>query len=217
MTKLLSLVLLLWLAGCGSSHGDDDPHAGHHMASSEGTPPAPSAQRRAPALHGQSLEHLDPDLSLVDQHGARLSFAALAGRPVLLTFFYSGCTTMCPLIVTDVKRIEAALTAAERERLTVVLVTIDPTRDTIEQLPAIATARAIPTRWRLVTGDEGSVRALASTLGMTYRALPDGSFAHAALYTVLDAEGRVAHQLEGTGQPIEELVALLQRFLGSTP
>lgn len=185
--------------GAHAAHAGHEGHAGTMIAA------------EAPTLDGASLFHLDADLALRDQRDAPFRLEVLRGRPTLITFFYGGCTTMCPLIVADVRRIVGALPEEVRRETQVVVVTIDPARDTPERLRELATERAMPGDWHLVGGDEGSIRALASTLGMTYRRLPDGSFAHAALYTVLDGEGRIAHQIESTGQPIEATVEALVR------
>ncbi|UJR84136.1 SCO family protein [Sandaracinus amylolyticus] len=203
MRRATTIVLALALGACGQSH---DEHA-HDHAAHQGAPMA--AER--PTLDGASLYQLDPDLTLRDAQDAPFALASLRGRPALVTFFYGGCTTMCPLIVADVHRIVAALPEPARAETNVVLVTIDPARDTPERLRGLAIQRGMPDTWQLIGGDEGSIRALASTLGMTYRRLPDGSFAHAALYTVLDREGRVVHQLEGTGRDIGETTAALTR------
>ncbi len=226
-------VLSLCLAACGTSpegaarrgsegraHGTsvEDPARPPASATTGAVPSAP-ARRVEPAsagaeADGHSLRHLDAELALVDQRGARFTLGSLAGKPTLLTFFYSTCTTMCPLILSDVKRIVAALPVEERDSLHVVLLTIDPARDTAARLRAVAAERALPPSWSLVTGDASSIRTVAATVGMTYRPLPDGTFAHAALYTVLGPSGRVVHQLEGTGRSVEETAAVLSRLLG---
>lgn len=175
-----------------------------------------SPEPAAPRVDGHSLQNLDPELSLVDQRGQAFALASLAGKPTLLTFFYTSCTTMCPLIITDVKRIVAAIPEAERQELQVVLISIDPAHDTVARLRTVQTDRAMPENWRLVTGDEASIRTVASTVGAAYRRLPDGSFAHSALYTALDAQGHIQLQVQGTGRPIEELVAELRRLLSGT-
>lgn len=221
MRRPMIVGLALALGACGgqeteaaSCHSPAEGHAAHEEHAAHTGVPIAAGQ---PTLDGASLFHLDADLSLRDQHDAPFALESLRGRPTLITFFYGGCTTMCPLIVADVHRIVSALPEDARGETRVVLVTIDPERDTPERLRAIASERAMPESWHLVGGDEGSIRSLASTLGMTYRRLPDGSFAHAALYTVLDREGRIAHQLDGTGQSIDEIAGALRRAVGPGP
>lgn len=199
MTRSFVLVLLDLLVGCGSDAA---------------SPPAPSrapdpvvatTPDEAPTLDdGMSLQQLELDLE--DQDGHAFQLTALEGHPVLLTFFYSRCDTMCPLIVSDVRAVEAALPESVRAELRVVIVTIDPEHDTAARLREVARERGLPLdRWSLVRGADAEVRTLASTLGMNYRATPDG-FAHNAILTVLDAHGAVAAQTLGTGQPVQPLV-----------
>ncbi len=43
-----------------------------------------------------------PALALVDQHGGTVTLDAFRGRPVVVTFAYAHCDTICPVIVADV-------------------------------------------------------------------------------------------------------------------
>lgn len=168
-------------------HGDDDEH------------------RAEGAFDERSLFRLD--LSLEDQAGQPFTLVSRRGQPVLLTFFYASCDTMCPLILSDLQRIEAGLTPAARAALRVVVVSIDPEHDDVAHLASVARERGLPLdRWSLVRGSERDVRTLASTLGMTYRRTTDGGYAHAALFTLLDGEGRVVTQISGTGRTVAPLV-----------
>ena len=51
-----------------------------------------------------------PALALVDQHGQTVPLEAFRGRPVLVTFAYAHCETVCPLIVADVLAAARSLT-----------------------------------------------------------------------------------------------------------
>jgi protein SCO1/2 len=199
MTRPTPLLLVALLAGCGS--GEASPAS----TETERSAAAPAPQEQAPPLDdGMSLQQLE--LALEDQEGRPFRLASLDGHPVLLTFFYSRCDTMCPLIVSDVRAVEAALPEEARAELRVAIVTIDPERDTAARLREVAGERGMPLdRWTLVRGSDADVRTLASTLGMNYRVTPDG-FAHNAILTVLDAHGAVVAQTLGTNQPVEPLV-----------
>jgi protein SCO1/2 len=219
MTWVALIALSLTTLGCGGEEAHDHSHCdtaqannaqAEHAGHGEHAMHAAEGEGAQDALDGQSLFHLDEDLSLVDQAGEPFPLRSLEARPTLITFFYGGCTTMCPLIISDVRRIVDAMPATERAGVNVVLVTIDPARDTPERLRELAAERSIPAEWRLVGGDAASIRTLASTLGMSYRPLPDGSFAHGALFTALDGEGRVVRQIDGLGRPIEELSLALR-------
>lgn len=76
-----------------------------------------------------------PALGLVDQAGDSISLDRFAGRPVLVTFAFAHCQTVCPVVVHEA--LEAQRAAADR-RPALLVVTLDPWRDTPARLPAIA-------------------------------------------------------------------------------
>jgi protein SCO1/2 len=83
-----------------------------------------------------------PALALVDQAGMPFTWDRLDGRPAVIAFVFAHCATVCPTLVND-------LQAARGEKVSpaLVLVTLDPRRDTPQRLAAIAE------RWRLSAGD----------------------------------------------------------------
>jgi protein SCO1/2 len=204
--RLVLLALCLW--ACGSP----EPEPARAVEPAAPAVVEPSAPLGEPgALPSDSVYQLEP--ALVDQDGHPFALSSLRGRPVLVTFFYASCTTMCPLVITEVRALDALLEESERARVSVLLVSIDE-RDTPEHLRALADERHLPLeRYRLVRGEPSEVRTLAATLGMTYRNTSDGGFAHAALFTLLDAEGRVSFQHDGLGTGTERLRDRLRALL----
>jgi protein SCO1/2 len=135
-----------------------------------------------------------------DQRGDTLRLASLAGRVRVVAMVYTSCHTSCPLVVAELKRIEAALPADRRDGAGFVLVSIDPERDTPGRLAEWAErTRLDPTRWTLLAGDDDAVRELAATLDVRYQVQPDGELAHTNAITVLDDEGHVAWRQSGLG------------------
>lgn len=141
-----------------------------------------------------------------DQDGRAFALASARGSPCLVVMFYGSCRTVCPALVEDARRVERALSPAARQRLRVVLVSFDGANDTPERLRALAREKGLDlSRWTLVRGDDADVRALAVALGVQYTRMPDGSFNHSGLLTLLDAEGVGVHRVEGVGRPIDEM------------
>ena len=113
---------------------------------------------------------------------------------------YTSCTVTCPLIVADLKRIEAAVPAGRRDDVGFVLVSLDPGRDTPGRLAEWAARTGLnPARWTLLSGSDASVRELAASLDVRYQMQPSGEFAHTNGLTVLDRAGSIAHQQAGLG------------------
>lgn len=140
-------------------------------------------------LAPDSLYRLDASLS--DQSGDAFELAERRGTAQLVSMFYTSCRYVCPLIIDSAKAVEHALTGPERERLGILLVSMDPDRDDTAALASVATKRRLdPLHWTLARTDAATVRKLAALLGMRYRALADGEFNHTSALVLLDAEGR---------------------------
>lgn len=135
-----------------------------------------------------------------DQDGHDFKLADGRGRVRLVTMFYTSCKYICPLIIDSAKGVEHALTPAERARLDILLVSLDPARDSPAALKRIAEKRRLdPARWTLARTEAAGVRRTAAVLGIRYRALADGEFNHSSALVLLDGEGRVVARTEQLG------------------
>lgn len=171
-----------------------------------------SAAQERDALPDTSLFRLN--VRFTNQDDRAFSLTSLRGRPVLISMFYGSCRTMCPILVEDARAIDQALTPEQRAELRVVLVTLDGERDTPERLRALAAERSLPLdRWTLLRGSDHDVRELAMVLGVRYRRLTDGGYAHTSMLTLLDREGRIAAQIEGLRQPNAPIVGRVRALL----
>ncbi|MEX0899725.1 MAG: SCO family protein [Gammaproteobacteria bacterium] len=168
----------------------DDPHAGHQDMTA------------APVDHGESVYHLEGRWT--DHRGADFTLASLRGGPVVIVMLYGSCTSACPILVHDAHRLESLLVGDVRKKTQFVLVSFDPVNDTPETLADYATGRGLDDPgWRFVQGDRAQIRALAMLLGVRYRDNGDGTFDHSNLITVLDADGRAVHRVEGLMRPMD--------------
>ena len=117
----------------------------------------------------------------------------------------------CPLLIDTLRSFERSLTPAERARIRVVLISIDPEHDTTESLQTLATERRIDlSRWTLVHTDEITVRKIAAVLNIQYRRLPDGNYNHASVITLLTPQGEIAARSTVLGKADERLAASLR-------
>lgn len=73
------------------------------------------------------------DFQLTTQNGQRLALSDLRGKVVLLYFGYTFCPDACPTTLSELKKTRAAL-GAVADQVQVVMVTVDPTRDTPQAL-----------------------------------------------------------------------------------
>jgi len=164
------------------------------------------------ALPADSIYQLQA--SFQDQQDRSFQLAERRGRPQLVAMFYTSCKYVCPLIIDSVKGVEHGLTAAEREGLDFLLVSIDPARDDVAALASVAKKRKLDAHWTLARTDERAVRKLAALLGVRYRALEDGEFNHTSTLYLLDAQGRKLTSSSKLGTvPDPEFVAKVRAAL----
>lgn len=165
------------------------------------------------ALPDDSIYRLDAPFS--DQAGTTFTLATRRGRPQLVAMFYTSCRYVCPLIVDSAKGVEHALSESERERLSILLVSLDPARDDTAALKSVFDRRKLdPARWTLARTSDRNVRSLAALLGVRYRALADGEFNHTSSLVLLDADGRRLASSSALGaKPDPEFLAAVRKAL----
>jgi protein SCO1/2 len=169
----------------------------------------PSQRREAPApsddAAGLSLWQIEGRWE--NASGGELELGSLRGAPTLLLFFYGSCESACPALVRNLQSVEARLPAATRSRLQFVLVTIDPVRDTLENLAEYARKRRLdPSRWFLLRGAPDQVRELASAAGVRYRDARTGQLSHTMRIFLLDRTGVELEHWDGLDPPVDAIV-----------
>jgi protein SCO1 len=159
---------------------------------------------RSPAFHATAYEPPAPAprFTLTDHTGGVTSLEELRGAPVLLFFGYAHCPDVCPLTLARLRdALDAAGSAGEDAR--VLLVTVDPARDTPEALAAYV--RNFGPAFTGLTGSEGEIRALLAEYGIHAAAEPhDASvLAHTSAVFGIDREGMIRVLLRPDAPPDE--------------
>lgn len=149
-----------------------------------------------------------------DGTARRVALSDFQGKPLLLNFVYTSCSSVCPTIV---QTLDAAVGTAQQalgeDGFAVVTIGFDTQNDTPERMRAFARAQGIDRPgWRFLSGDARTVDALAEQVGFVVYPAPQG-FDHMALTTVVDQDGRIYRQIYGgvfeapaVVEPLKELV-----------
>jgi protein SCO1/2 len=155
-----------------------------------------------------------PPLRLIDQHGDTVNLERFRGRPVIVTFGFGHCTTICPLSV------QAARTAVRRlagRGVALLVVTLDPWRDTPARLPYLAARWELEGDMHVLSGAEAAVeRALSAWRVPRARSLATGDITHPALVYVVDSRGELAYALGADPDAVVAAVGMLSSS-GETP
>lgn len=75
-----------------------------------------------------------PNLPLLDQHGEVLPVSRLQGKWTLVFFGYTFCPDICPTTMAELRQLLGSLPAEQRQQVQVLMVSVDPQRDTPQQL-----------------------------------------------------------------------------------
>jgi hypothetical protein len=118
---------------------------------------AAGCMRRHRALPSDSIYQLA--VPLTDQNGRTFKMDERRGQPVLVSMFYTSCQFVCPMLIDALRDTEAQLSAQERARLSVLMVSFDPAHDTVAVLRSTADGRQLDgNHWTLARTDPASVR-----------------------------------------------------------
>jgi protein SCO1/2 len=154
-------------------------------------------------------------IRLTDAQARGFAWGERRGQPQLVSMFYTSCAYACPMLIEGARALRQDLTTAERARLGVLLITLDPGRDTSAVLARVQKERDVDeASWTLARPEPRDVRRIAGLLGVRYRALADGDFNHTTVLLLLDADGRVVARTEQVGgRPDPAFLAAVRRTL----
>lgn len=129
-------------SGVAGAHAADapDPHAHHH-------------HHVMPETSRSAMAYMVPDVKLVRDDGktVQLSREIDDGRPVVLSFIYTSCTTVCPVTSATLAELQRKLGDA-RDQVHLVSITIDPEYDTPARLHEYAKKFGAGPEWQHYTG-----------------------------------------------------------------
>lgn len=79
-----------------------------------------------------------PNFILVDQNNTAVNLSQYEGKIIVLTFVYTNCPDICPAVTYQMKKLAEELGDAYEESVVFLSVTVDPKRDTPEELAIFA-------------------------------------------------------------------------------
>lgn len=204
----------LWLlaAVVGSAHAAPTPEA-----APQSTLPVLDermALRVGQAVIGQTV----PDYTLLDREGRPVRLSSYRGKPLLVSFIYTGCFQVCPA---NTRALHEAVKGMDRlltpNQFNVVSIGFNQPFDSPAAMRAFAAQQRIDyPSWEFLSPPQPIVDALTRAFGFSFVATPAG-FDHVLGVTVLDAEGRIAAQVYGDRLTADQLGEPLRQLLRQAP
>ncbi|MES1945309.1 hypothetical protein PC39_14377 [Salinisphaera sp. PC39] len=173
-----------------------------------------------PAWHGHDIRGVMPDLAftLTDENGETANAADTAGHVRVLFFGYTHCPDICPVTLGRLSAALGELPEAQRDRVRVLFVSVDPERDGPEELAAYTDYYG--PRFIGLTGTRDQLDEITKRYRVTYGyGEPDAD----GFYTVSHSSGIFvfgpggeARLLINQSQSVPEIAADLERLLART-
>ncbi|MBV1777440.1 SCO family protein [Burkholderiaceae bacterium DAT-1] len=139
----------------------------------------------------------DAKLPLVDQEGKSFELAKFKGQPMVMTMFYGNCKVACPMTLHALHEWVDGLSQQERDKLKVVMVSLDPAHDTPASLVQVAGMHHLEGNpWVLAVTDASHTRTLSAMLDIRYRQLADGEINHSMRLVLVDGQGAIVDATE---------------------
>jgi protein SCO1/2 len=162
---------------------------------------APAAHKHAPvhfAGHATTDPMRAPDLGLRDQDGRLVRLSALRGHAVLITFLYTACTDVCPLIATQLSTAVRSLPPAQRDRVRVLAVSVDPHGDTPAAVRKFIRARRLVPQFRYLTGTRTQLAPVWQSWNVLVEPRNLERIEHSAFIWLVDRRGITRASYEST-------------------
>jgi protein SCO1/2 len=169
------LVLVAVLAGCGSSSTAQTTTttAKSRFAGGELTPPRTA-----------------PPLALHDVNGTRVSLAEQRGRYVLVTFIYTQCPDVCPLITQNLNAALRVIGPTARTHVRVLAVSVDPAGDTPKAVRAYIRAKHLFPQFQYLIGSKAELRRVWKAWHVLAVETKPDLVDHVAYTALIDTKGK---------------------------
>jgi len=158
------------------------------------------------------------DHTLLDREGRPVRMASFRGKPLLVSFVYTGCFQVCPATTRALEAsVEALATRFGGRQFNVVSIGFNQPADSPQAMKAFAAQQRITrANWDFLSAPARAVEPLTREFGFLYAPTPAG-FDHVLQVTLLDADGRIVRQVYGDRPAVDALGDALKQLVAGQP
>jgi protein SCO1/2 len=184
----------------------------HNSTSGASTAPNPKISQSG--LQGTSLDgRTAPDFRLRDQFGKQVSLSHFKGKAVVVTFLYTHCPDICPVISDKLYMVMQNL-GKNASGVAVLAVSMDPKGDTIASALNFSKVHKMLNYWHFLVGTHDELSPVWSDYSVDAQAATSaGVVTHSSFIYVIDKDGRERDLLDSNFTP-QQLTTDLKVLLG---
>ena len=160
-----------------------------------------------------------PLFVFTNQDGKLITNEFMAGKIAVVDFFFTNCTSICPMLSSQMARLQHSVKSENIDGQVVFLShTVDPKHDTPQVLKSYADRMGADySNWNFVTGNEEDIYWQAKE-GYKLTAFPSdtaqGGFFHTDQIALIDQEGKIRGYYDGTStKAVDQLFTDLHLLL----
>lgn len=155
-------------------------------------------------LQGTDLDStLAPDFRLKDQFGKPVSLSQFKGRPTVVTFLYTHCPDVCPLVADKLHTVVQAL-GKNAPHVAILAVSMDPKGDSISAALNFSRAHKLVNSWHFLVGTFNQLAPVWSSYTVDAQAATSaGTVTHSTFIYVIDKQGRERVLLDSDFTPTQ--------------
>jgi len=162
-------------------------------------------------ISGESVYNLTSTWTTQKKENLKLDY--FKNKIVVAAMVFTHCESACPRIVADMQRIETSLSEKELQRVTFLLISMDPERDTPVRLKEFAGEHKLNANWTLVCSNLDATMEIANVLGVKVKKLEGGGFDHSNIIHVFDQGGVITYQQNGFEVEQEETLKAIRDLI----
>ncbi|MEL1239718.1 SCO family protein [Flavobacterium flavipallidum] len=146
-----------------------------------------------------------------NQNGQNIEMKDMKGKVLVMVMIYTSCKAACPRLVADMRNIEQRLPENIKDKVQMVLVSIDPETDTPKRLKAFAIENKMNSnQWVFLRSTEENTREFAAVLAVNYKKVSPMDFSHSNIISVFNADGELTYQQEGLSVNSDPTIAKIK-------
>jgi protein SCO1/2 len=160
-----------------------------------------------------------PSFTFFNEDSVLVTNKTFAGKVWISEFFFASCPSICPIMNTQLKNVEKALKAYQKE-IQYLSFTIDPTNDKPSVLKAHKRKLGIDNpNWSFLSGNEAFTHQLGIEHFLIFAGREEealGGYAHSGAFTLVDKKGYVRGVYEVVQPDLSVNKKEFQRLINDT-
>jgi len=185
----------------------------------QGWPPnaAEMDEREAFSFSQGALGRTVRGAKFVDHEGNPVDLSTYVGKPLVVSFIYTSCNSICPNITESLSHsLDVANETFGADNFNIVTIGFDTSFDTPNNMRSFARRQGVGSKnWKFLSGDIVNVSQLSDDLGFLFFRSAKG-FDHLAQVTVVNKEGKVYKQVYGDTFETPHLIEPLKDIMYGT-